>query len=48
MVWRCEVHCRCYGLVQPFLGASWIPLSYNIASFFWTIFLSLQAARDVA
>jgi len=38
----------CYGLVQPFLGASWIPLSYNIASFFWTIFLSLQAARDVA
>uniref|UniRef100_A0A7S3AMC6 Protein Mpv17 n=1 Tax=Haptolina ericina TaxID=156174 RepID=A0A7S3AMC6_9EUKA len=37
----------CYGLVLPFFGASWIPLSYNVASFFWTIFLSVQAARRV-
>ena len=35
------------GLVLPFFGASWIPLSYNVASFFWTIFLSVQAARRV-
>lgn len=37
----------CYGLVLPFLGTGWIPLSYNLASFFWTIFLSLQASRQV-
>lgn len=41
------VDLACYGLVLPYLGAKWIPLSYNIASFFWTIFLSLQAARQV-
>jgi protein Mpv17 len=27
------------------LPKEWIPLGYNVASFFWTIFLSLQAAR---
>jgi protein Mpv17 len=32
-----------YGLV-PF---KWIPLGYNIASFFWTIYLSIQASRVV-
>ena len=33
----------CYGFV-PF---KWIPLGYNVASFFWTIYLSIQAARVV-
>jgi protein Mpv17 len=33
----------CYSLVP----VKWIPLGYNVASFFWTIFLSLQAARQV-
>jgi len=33
----------CYGLVP----VTWIPLGYNVASFFWTIFLSMQAARQV-
>jgi len=42
------VDVACYGLVLPFFGARWISLCYNIASFFWTIFLSLQAARQVA
>ena len=37
----------CYGMVLPLLGASWIPLGYNVASFFWTIYLSVQAARYV-
>jgi protein Mpv17 len=41
------VDLACYGLVLPYLGAKWISLSYNMASFFWTIFLSLQAARQV-
>jgi len=41
------VDLACYGVVQPFFGVSWIPLSYNIASFFWTIFLSLQASHSV-
>lgn len=41
------VDLACYGLVQPYFGTKWIPLTYNIASFFWTIFLSLQAARRV-
>lgn len=41
------VDLACYGLVLPYLGAKWIPLTYNIASFFWTIFLSLQAARQI-
>ena len=29
------------------LPVKWIPLGYNVASFIWTIFLSLQAARGV-
>jgi protein Mpv17 len=33
----------CYSSVP----VRWIPLGYNIANFFWTIFLSLQAARAV-
>ena len=33
----------CYGL----LPVAWIPLAYNAANFFWTIFLSLQASRVV-
>ena len=33
----------CYSLVDP----PWIPLGYNVASFFWTIFLSIQASRAV-
>jgi hypothetical protein len=41
------VDLTCYGLVLPYLGAKWIPLSYNVASFIWTIFLSLQAARQI-
>ena len=30
-----------------FLPVVWIPLGYNIANFFWTVFLSLQAARGL-
>jgi len=37
----------CYGVVLRYFGAKWIPLGYNVASFFWTIFLSAQAARRV-
>jgi len=33
----------CYSIVP----VKWIPLGYNIASFFWTIFLSIQASRVV-
>lgn len=33
----------CYGLIP----VQWIPFGYNVANFFWTIFLSLQAARAV-
>ena len=33
----------CYSLVP----VKWIPLGYNVASFFWTIFLSIQASRVV-
>ena len=35
-------------VVYSFLPVKWIPLGYNVASFFWTIFLSLQAARGIA
>jgi hypothetical protein len=38
----------CYGVLLRWVGAAWLPLSYNIANFFWTIFLSLQASRRVA
>ena len=34
-------------LLYSFAPVSLIPLGYNVASFFWTIFLSLQAARGV-
>ena len=33
----------CYGMVP----VRWIPLGYNLANFFWTIFLSLQASRSL-
>ena len=33
----------CYSLVP----VRWIPLGYNAANFLWTIYLSLQAAREV-
>ena len=32
-------------LVYSFLPVVWIPLAYNFASFVWTIWLSLQAAK---
>jgi len=35
-------------LVYSLLPVKWIPLAYNAASFFWTIYLSLQAARSVS
>ena len=25
----------------------WIPMAYNVANFFWTIFLSIQASRKL-
>ena len=31
-----------------FIPVMWIPLGYNAANFFWTIFLALQASRPVA
>jgi len=34
-------------VVYSLLPVAWIPLGYNVASFFWTIFLSVQAARGV-
>lgn len=34
-------------IAYGFIPVSWIPLAYNVASFFWTIFLSLTAARKV-
>lgn len=34
-------------VVYSLLPVAWIPLGYNVASFFWTIYLSLQAARSV-
>jgi len=34
-------------LCYSFVPVRWIPLGYNFANFFWTIFLSLQAARKV-
>lgn len=35
-------------ICYSFVPVKWIPLSYNIASFFWTIFLSIQASRAVS
>ena len=35
-------------VVYSLLPVAWIPLAYNVASFFWTIYLSLQAARGVS
>lgn len=32
-------------IVYSFLPVAWIPLGYNAASFVWTIWLSLQAAK---
>jgi protein Mpv17 len=32
--------------VYSLMPVAWIPLGYNAASFFWTIFLSLQAAKQ--
>ena len=34
-------------ICYQFVPLRWIPLGYNVASFFWTIYLSLQAARGV-
>jgi len=34
-------------LFYSLLPVKWIPLGYNMASFLWTIFLSLQAAKTV-
>ena len=34
-------------LFYSFLPIAWIPLGYNGASFVWTIWLSIQAARSV-
>jgi len=30
-----------------FVPVTWIPLGYNVANFFWTVFLSLQACKAV-
>ena len=35
-------------ICYSFVPVQWIPLGYNFASFLWTIYLSLQAARGVA
>ena len=32
-------------IVYSFVPVAWIPLGYNLASFLWTIWLSLQAAK---
>ena len=42
----------CYWPIVDLIGYSfvplpWIPLSYNVASFFWTIYLSLKAAATI-
>ena len=34
-------------ICYSFVAVRYIPLGYNLANFFWTIFLSLQAARAV-
>lgn len=34
-------------IVYSFVPVAWIPLGYNLASFLWTIFLSIQASRTV-
>ena len=34
-------------VLYGFVPIKWIPLGYNVASFFWTIFLSIQASRVV-
>ncbi|KAL1529806.1 hypothetical protein AB1Y20_000738 [Prymnesium parvum] len=35
-------------ICYSFVPVMWIPLGYNVASFLWTIWLSLQAARQVS
>ena len=35
-------------IVYSFVPVQWIPLGYNLASFVWTIFLSIQASRTVS
>ncbi|KAL3927950.1 MAG: hypothetical protein SGPRY_002596 [Prymnesium sp.] len=35
-------------ICYSFVPVMWIPLGYNFASFLWTIWLSLQAARSVS
>ena len=35
-------------ICYSFVPVKWIPLGYNVASFIWTIYLSLQAATGVA
>ena len=34
-------------ICYSFVPVAWIPLGYNVASFIWTIYLSLQAATSV-
>ena len=33
--------------VYSFVPIAWIPLGYNVASFIWTIYLSIQATKSV-
>lgn len=35
-------------ICYSFVPVKWIPLSYNLASFFWTIYLSMQAAKGLS
>lgn len=34
-------------ICYSFVPVKWIPLSYNVASFFWTIYLSTVAAKEL-